>query len=151
MGLWRNGSASDSRSEGWEFECLWPHLRRGLSVARPPCPDLGGPGPNPDLEVWQFPPCRGYGATAARLTPDQKVGSSNLSALKHFSAAASGLGHTTLPGDVAAWPCHTGITAVFRARGGGSNPPSQPVRGGQSLPAATQAASRHNKKTAAGP
>ena len=30
---------------------------------------------------------RGYGATAARLTPDQKVGSSNLSALithKHF-------------------------------------------------------------------
>ena len=81
MGVWRNGSASDSRSEGWEFESLWPHLRRGLSVARPPCPDLGGPGPNPDLEVWQFPPCRGYGATAARLTPDQKVGSSNLSGL----------------------------------------------------------------------
>ena len=25
-GLWRNGSASDSRSEGWEFESLWPHL-----------------------------------------------------------------------------------------------------------------------------
>ena len=24
-GLWRNGSASDSRSEGWEFESLWPH------------------------------------------------------------------------------------------------------------------------------
>ena len=66
---------------------------------------------------------RGYGATAARLTPDQKVGSSNLSALKDFSAAASGLGHTTLPGDVAAGPCHTGIAAVFRARGGGSNPP----------------------------
>ena len=97
---------------------------------------------------------RGYGATAARLTPDQKVGSSDLSALKDFSVAASGLGHTTLPDDVAAWPCHTGIAAVFRARGGGSNPPaphSQPVRGGQTLPAATQAASRHNKKTAAGP
>ena len=25
-GLWRNGSASDSRSEGWEFESLWPHF-----------------------------------------------------------------------------------------------------------------------------
>ena len=23
---WRNGSASDSRSEGWEFESLWPHF-----------------------------------------------------------------------------------------------------------------------------
>ena len=77
----RNGSASDSRSEGWEFESLWPHLRRGLLVARPPCPDLGGPGFNSDLEVWQFPPWRGYGAAAARLTPDQKVGSSNLSGL----------------------------------------------------------------------
>ena len=59
---------------------------------------------------------------AAHLTPDQKVGSSNLFALKDFSAAASGLGHTTLPSDVAAWPCHTGIAAVFRARAGGSNP-----------------------------
>ena len=25
-GLWRNGSASDYRSEGWEFESLWPHF-----------------------------------------------------------------------------------------------------------------------------
>ena len=25
-GLWRNGSASDSRSEGWEFEFLWPQF-----------------------------------------------------------------------------------------------------------------------------
>ena len=24
-GIWRNGSASDSRSEGWEFESLCPH------------------------------------------------------------------------------------------------------------------------------
>ena len=32
---------------------------------------------------------RGYGATAARLTPDQKVGSSNLSALKPFGVPAS--------------------------------------------------------------
>ena len=23
-GVWRNGSASDSRSEGWELESLWP-------------------------------------------------------------------------------------------------------------------------------
>ena len=27
QGLWRNGSAFDSRSEGWEFESLWPHFR----------------------------------------------------------------------------------------------------------------------------
>ena len=26
-GAWRNGSASDSRSEGWEFESLCPHFR----------------------------------------------------------------------------------------------------------------------------
>ena len=25
-GIWRNGSASDSRSEGWEFESLCPHF-----------------------------------------------------------------------------------------------------------------------------
>ena len=25
-GLWRNGGASDSRSGGWEFESLWPHI-----------------------------------------------------------------------------------------------------------------------------
>ena len=25
-GVWRNGSASDSRSDGWEFESLCPHL-----------------------------------------------------------------------------------------------------------------------------
>ena len=36
-GLWRNSSASDSRSEGWEFESLWPHLSSGgpcLWIAR---------------------------------------------------------------------------------------------------------------------
>ena len=26
MGLWRNSSACDSRSQGWEFESLWPHF-----------------------------------------------------------------------------------------------------------------------------
>ena len=32
-GVWRNGSASDSRSEGWEFESLCPHcasITRGI-------------------------------------------------------------------------------------------------------------------------
>ena len=32
LGVWRNGSASDSRSEGWEFESLCPHLRQGCIV-----------------------------------------------------------------------------------------------------------------------
>ena len=42
-GLWRNGSASDSRSEGWEFESLWPHfavsavLLANYVLLRPPC------------------------------------------------------------------------------------------------------------------
>ena len=35
---------------------------------------------------------RGYGATAARLTPDQKVGSSNLSALICLLVCMRGLG-----------------------------------------------------------
>ena len=26
IGIWRNGSASDSRSKGWEFESLCPHF-----------------------------------------------------------------------------------------------------------------------------
>ena len=29
LGVWRNGSASDSRSEGWEFESLCPHFLLG--------------------------------------------------------------------------------------------------------------------------
>ena len=29
-GLWRNGSASDSRSDGWAFESLWPHFQLNL-------------------------------------------------------------------------------------------------------------------------
>ena len=32
----------------------------------------------------------GYGATAARLTPDQKVGSSNLSGLTHVCGLLAG-------------------------------------------------------------
>ena len=38
-GLWRNGSASDSRSVGWEFESLWPHFlasRRCVVLVHPP-------------------------------------------------------------------------------------------------------------------
>ena len=31
-GLWRNGSASDSRSDGWAFESLWPHSLGSDSV-----------------------------------------------------------------------------------------------------------------------
>ena len=42
-GVWRNGSASDSRSEGWEFESLCPHFvgvswlarMSGLQAVRP--------------------------------------------------------------------------------------------------------------------
>ena len=26
LGLWRNGSVSDSRSEGWELESLWHNI-----------------------------------------------------------------------------------------------------------------------------
>ena len=31
LGVWRNGSASDSRSEGWEFESLCPHCAVAFS------------------------------------------------------------------------------------------------------------------------
>ena len=52
----------------------------------------GLPGNLIDLNRWaeffsdSWELHRGYGATAARLTPDQKVGSSNLSALIFMSA-----------------------------------------------------------------
>ena len=35
-GVWRNGSASDSRSEGWEFESLCPHLWPCRRIAQKP-------------------------------------------------------------------------------------------------------------------
>ena len=38
-------------------------------------------------EELEMATVRGYGATAARLTPDQKVGNSNLSALIANAAA----------------------------------------------------------------
>ena len=31
-GVWRNGSASDSRSEGWEFESLCPHFSNLVDI-----------------------------------------------------------------------------------------------------------------------
>ena len=42
--LWRNGSASDSRSEGWEFGSLWPHMAATgtlvfLSLTHNPLPE----------------------------------------------------------------------------------------------------------------
>ena len=46
LGVWRNGSASDSRSEGWEFESLCPQcLQRRLQLhaagAWSPCALVG--------------------------------------------------------------------------------------------------------------
>ena len=38
-GVWRNGSASDSRSEGWEFESLCPHLLCPITW-QPPWPSV---------------------------------------------------------------------------------------------------------------
>ena len=35
LGLWRSGSASDSRSEGWEIESLWPHVVAWPELAEP--------------------------------------------------------------------------------------------------------------------
>ena len=37
QGLWRNGSASDSRSEGWELESLWPQFPLAVAGACPVC------------------------------------------------------------------------------------------------------------------
>ena len=37
-GVWRNGSASDSRSEGWEFESLCPQDFRYIPVSGPRIP-----------------------------------------------------------------------------------------------------------------
>ena len=151
-GLWRNGSACDSRSQGWEFESLWPHCgnarmrvtlnehtltadaaredrthdlrimrptrcqlryrrfqtwccslfrlylradscaimalltiqagHRSCGVAWPMVVFVGSR--THDWRVAEATPThhqRGYGATAARVTPDHKVGSSNLSGL----------------------------------------------------------------------
>ena len=44
-GVWRNGSASDSRSEGWELESLCPHLCQDVhvEVRLQAAPVLSGP------------------------------------------------------------------------------------------------------------
>ena len=126
-GLWRNGSASDSRSEGWEFESLWPHIAGAVPASATwvcmPCRhshaanDASGPcgscraacgvagaavaTRNTRSAHWKS---RGYGATAARLTPDQKVGSSNLSGHRFRTGKLNMrllLGHCQTPGQ-----CH---------------------------------------------
>ena len=42
-GVWRNGSASDSRSEGWEFESLCPHFQLILTTRGTPGAELKSP------------------------------------------------------------------------------------------------------------
>ena len=68
-GVWHSGCASDSRSRAWAFESFCPPIRTEtqllIHIESDSCSSSS----------------RGYGATAAHLTPDQKVGSSNLSAL----------------------------------------------------------------------
>ena len=110
MGVWRKGSAPDSRSEGWEFESFWPHdyiqcpllstlystcasesnpwhfIIHGcveLMLAQHFTTQLGVSALHAIYVNW------GYGATAARLTPDQKVGTSSLSGLMTQSMATS--------------------------------------------------------------
>ena len=62
----------------------------GVMLHRPCCAqafvDVGVAGVAA-RSVWH----RGYGATVARLTPDQKVGSSNLSVLILYVRAGGGL------------------------------------------------------------
>ena len=63
-----------------------------------------------DVMLLRFVP-RGYGATAARLTPDQKVGSLNLSGLKCLRASGPG------PLHLASGICITGISKSPRSVG----------------------------------
>ena len=51
-GVWRNGSASDSKSEAWEFEALCPHVCSSSAVSDtmqppPPPPPLPSPATLP--------------------------------------------------------------------------------------------------------
>jgi hypothetical protein len=60
-GLWRNGSASDSRSEGWAFESLWPHFLAHCGAAPGHCMSgsplgLGQWLPPPWQAMWQKAP-----------------------------------------------------------------------------------------------
>ena len=41
-GAWRNGSASDSRSEGWEFESLCPHFKQNFKFLQMETFFIGG-------------------------------------------------------------------------------------------------------------
>jgi hypothetical protein len=55
-GLWRNGSASDSRSEGWAFESLWPHFLAHCGAAPGHCMSGSPLG----LGQWLPPPLASY-------------------------------------------------------------------------------------------
>ena len=48
-GVWRNGSASDSRSEGWEFESLCPQFLAMGIASRRVAKQLRGRELNPGL------------------------------------------------------------------------------------------------------
>ena len=51
LGVWRNGSASDSRSEGWEFESLCPHICKGFPW--PNGVNAAGQSSISPLRVWR--------------------------------------------------------------------------------------------------
>ena len=114
MGAWRNSSASDSRSEGWEFEslcpqfdfcgwpaaillqdgalaalCAWQACELSSRATRTPEAVMCSAATRAHSAMSNFLQSitRGHGATAARLTPDQKVGSLNLSALNLTSVS----------------------------------------------------------------
>ena len=52
-GVWRNGSASDSRSEGWEFESLCPHFFLPAGLASIGVQVAGGCWPAGKLRITQ--------------------------------------------------------------------------------------------------
>ena len=65
QGLWRNGSASDSRSEGWEFESLWPQsMHRKLQQVALSGRSVVAKG---FLPWWLPPPSPSCGASARAL------------------------------------------------------------------------------------
>jgi hypothetical protein len=70
-GVWRNSSASDSRSEGWEFESLCPHFvdwpKGMVNDARKLLPRA-----KPDFKT---PPGRGKSRWCSGMTSSRKPGS----------------------------------------------------------------------------
>ena len=72
LGLWRNGSACDSRSQGWAFESLWPHEHPAGIEPEHACGCAGQLVSRSGVE----PHHRENGATGTHTTPDHTVGSS---------------------------------------------------------------------------